>query len=157
MGAMTRFRTIEIDFDVHKLIENERRGFAEPPNDALRRLLKLPGAMPAAEAPSTPPRRGWSDQGVALPDGTPLRMEYSGKAYEGRIEDGEWVIGGHRFGTPSGAASGVALTKKGKRAHLDGWKYWHAKRPGDDKWVLIDDLREKPGPIVVEGADVEVF
>ena len=27
-------RTIEVDFEVHRCIENERRGFEEPPNDS---------------------------------------------------------------------------------------------------------------------------
>ena len=38
MGEM---RTIKIDFDIHKRIEMERRGFDDPPNAALRRLLGL--------------------------------------------------------------------------------------------------------------------
>ena len=36
------FTSIEIDFDIHKLIELERRSFTEKPFIALRRLLKLP-------------------------------------------------------------------------------------------------------------------
>ena len=35
------FRSIDIDFDVHKKIELERRSFMESPNDVLRRLLAL--------------------------------------------------------------------------------------------------------------------
>ena len=38
---MAEVRTIEIDFDIHKLIETERRSFAESPNMVLRRLLNL--------------------------------------------------------------------------------------------------------------------
>ena len=38
---MAQFRNIEIDFEVHQLIKNERRGRNESPNDALRRLLKI--------------------------------------------------------------------------------------------------------------------
>ena len=37
---------IEIDWDIHKLIEAERKGFDEPQYVALRRLLKLPPPMP---------------------------------------------------------------------------------------------------------------
>ena len=36
-------RTIKIDFDIHQLVELERRSFEETPNDALRRLLRLSG------------------------------------------------------------------------------------------------------------------
>ena len=34
-------RKIDVDFDVHQLIELERRNFGESPNDVLRRLLGL--------------------------------------------------------------------------------------------------------------------
>ena len=46
---MSEFRSIEIDFDVHKVIEIERRGFQESPNDVLRRLLKIKGSQPSAD------------------------------------------------------------------------------------------------------------
>lgn len=36
---MQSFRTIEIDYDVHRLIELERSHIRETPNDVLRRLL----------------------------------------------------------------------------------------------------------------------
>jgi hypothetical protein len=141
---MTQYRTIEVDFDVHKCIENERHGFDESQNDALRRLLQLgkPKADPATAIPSSPPRRkSWSDQGVTLPHETAIRMNYNGRTYEGRIIDGSWVIGEHSFVSPSGAASGVAVTKKGKHTRLDGWIYWQAKLPGSDTWNSLESLR----------------
>lgn len=58
-------RKIDVDFDVHQLIELERRNFGESPNDVLRRLLGLrdaTGASPPApdnDQPATssaPPR-----------------------------------------------------------------------------------------------------
>ena len=57
-------RTIEVDFDIHQLIELERRSFEETPNDVLRRLLRLSerkGADPSggSEVPiKRPPRPG---------------------------------------------------------------------------------------------------
>jgi hypothetical protein len=143
---MAQFRNIEIDFDVHKLIENERRGFNESPNDALRRLLKLGErkSPPARGAPApAPTKRSWSDKGVVLRHGTAIRMDYSGHTYQGHIVDGEWVIGDQKFDSPSGAASGVAVTKRGKTTRLDGWKYWHVKPPGENDWTPLDDLRHK--------------
>ena len=53
---MRQFRTIEIDFDVHKTIENARRGFYESPNGALRRLLKLPEPDPSPRTADATPR-----------------------------------------------------------------------------------------------------
>ncbi len=143
-------RTIEIDFDVHKAIENERRGFDESPNDALRRLLGLPQgkSVPAKNSAAIEKRKDWADKGVVLPHGTQLRMEYSGRTHAGEIVDGEWVIGGMKFDSPSGAASGVALTKKGKRTKLDGWKYWFVRRPSEAQWIFLENLR--PGLRVID-------
>ena len=114
--AMARVRTIEIDADVHRVIENERRGSDEPPNAALRRLLKLPDLQPTTILPITtqPNQKPWVGQGAVLPHGTKVRMKYSGRHYEGEIVDGFWVVGSKKFNTPSGAASGVAKTKSGK-------------------------------------------
>ena len=153
-----QFRTIEIDFDVHKTIENARRGFYESPNGALRRLLKLPEPDPSPRTADATPRakRPWRDHGVDLPHGTAIRMEYNRRIHEGRIVDGEWVVEGRRFDLPSGAASGVAATKKGKSPRLVGWKYWRVKRLGEDHWTLLDDLRPKGGIIFDgDGRDVE--
>ena len=136
---MSELRTIEIDFDVHKTIEKERRSFSETPNEVLRRLLRLGGQPPAAVA--TPAgHRAWSGKGVTLPHGTELRMRYNGRQHSGAIENGRWLVEGRSFNSPSAAAGGVALTKAGTRTSLDGWIYWHAKRPGDAHWIAIKEL-----------------
>lgn len=138
------FRTIEVDFDVHRCIEIERRGFDESPNDALRRLLKLGEPKPAptkASSSSPASRKSWSDQSVTLPHGTSVRMRYNRRTYEGQIADGSWVIGDRKFDSPSGAASGVAVTKKGKSTRLDGWIYWQVRMPGEDSWKSLESLR----------------
>lgn len=135
-------RTIEIDFDIHKIIELERNSFSETPNEVLRRLLKVNGKAPAPKAePDTAAGRPWAGKGVTLPHGTEVRMEYNGRRYTGTINNGEWAVEGKRFKSPSAAAGGVALTKDGKRTNLDGWIYWYAKRPGDTDWVSIKQLR----------------
>ncbi len=140
---MPNFATIEIDFEVYKLIEAERRSFDEPRNEALRRLLRLTPSTdylaPATDDPSG--TRSWSGDGVTLQHGTKARMRYNGRTHEGEIIDGKWVIEGRAFASPSGAASGVALTKNGERTRLDGWIYWEAKRPGDTEWTPIRVLR----------------
>jgi len=140
---MSEYRTIEIDFDVHKLIENERTGFAENANDALRRLLELPAkaaSNPAKEA-ANGHRRAWSGEGVTLAHRTAVRMRYNGRLYEGMIGDGKWIVEGKTFDSPSGAASGVAVTKRGKQTRLDGWIYWEVRQPGEDDWKRITTLR----------------
>ena len=111
MSSMT---TIEIDFDIHKLIENERKSFDESKNDALRRLLRL-------GPPHVSPR--------------PSKNADS--------EAGAWIIEGTKFSSPSAAAGGVARTKHGTSPSLDGWKYWQAKLPGDLSWIAISVMRQK--------------
>lgn len=141
---MTEYRTIDIDFDVHKLIETERRSFDEKPNDALRRLLKLPG-KPAASNNGAPRPGGrpWSGEGVVLPHGTRVRMRYNGCLYEGEIVNGQWIVEGKSFDSPSGAASGIAVTKKGRTTRLDGWIYWEVHLPGDTDWMPIKSMRPR--------------
>lgn len=143
---MVETRAVEIDFEVHQRIELERRSFAEPDNLVLRRLLGINEDESRSElyAQFLSNGRPWSGKGVLLPHATLLRMEYNGKQHVGQIENGEWVVEEKRFRSPSAAASGVALTKLGKHPSLDGWKYWEAKKPGENSWTPIDVLRGHP-------------
>ena len=50
---MTETCAIAIDFEVHKTIENARRGFSETPNEALRRLLGIDTTRSAKPKPPT--------------------------------------------------------------------------------------------------------
>lgn len=139
---MTEMRTIEIDFDIHKLIENARTSFAETPNAVLRRLLGLGAQLEAPAAFAGASQSGaWTGKGVTLPAGTELRMEYRGREHRGVIDNAAWIIDGQRFKSPSAAAGGVAVTKGGGRPSLDGWKYWQVRRPGDDRWISLATLR----------------
>src|SRR5690606_30804469 len=124
-----------------KKIELERESFAESPNEVLRRLLKIGGRPSANITPKTDDGRPWSGKGVTLPHGTALRMDYNGREYTGVITDGEWVVEGKRFKSPSAAAGGIAVTRDGKHTRLDGWMYWHVKRPSDGDWIAIRKLR----------------
>ena len=135
---MPQLRAIEIDFDVHKMIESERRSFDEPHHVALRRLLKLP-ELEEERTPSA--GRAWTSDGVTLPHKTALRMTYGVLTIEGEIVDGKWVCEGRSFDTPSAAASALALTKGGETTSLNGWNYWEAKTPGSAEWVPIRRLR----------------
>jgi hypothetical protein len=139
---MPEFTTIEIDFDVYKLIEAERKSFDEPRIAALRRLLKLPVKQVAERLNGgNSVGRAWSADGVTMAHGTRLRMRYNGRQYEGEIVDGKWVIEGKTFDSPSGAASGIAITKRGKTTRLDGWIYWEIQAAGDTGWTPIKALR----------------
>jgi hypothetical protein len=135
---------IEIDWDIHKLIESERRGFDEPPYVALRRLLKLPPLTPMA-SPKETVSEGipWSEEGVVVPHGSAARMEYlrGSQVYEGQFLNGRLVVDGQSFDTLSAAASALALTKDGSKTSLNGWQYWKVRFPSEKNWKSLDDLR----------------
>lgn len=144
-------RQIEIDLDIHKLVEAARQSFTERPNDILRRLLGLPtvsATLPpvsndGAEKPAKAPR-GWQKLGVFLPAGTRLRMRYNNQLHEGQItSEGDWLVGSVRYANPSAAAIGSATTKEGRRTNLNGWRLWYCLRPGEADWILLDDLQRQ--------------
>jgi hypothetical protein len=61
---------IEIDWEIHQMIEAERRGFDEPPYLALRRLLKTAAARAGRAARGValrPAALAWSEGGVTVP------------------------------------------------------------------------------------------
>lgn len=78
---------------------------------------------------------------VYLPDFTQARADYSGKMYSAEISNGKWnlVKQGSVYATertPSGAA------RKATGKSLNGNKFWEVKRPDDDNWTMLGDLRE---------------
>jgi hypothetical protein len=133
---------IEIDFDVYKLIEAERRGFNDSPLAALRRLLKL-GEATRAPSQEQPSGRPWVHKGLSLPHGTALRMEYNRHIHEGQVVDGRWLVEGQLYDSPSAAAVGVARTKNGVQTTLNGWHYWQVQQPGSNRWVQLKYLSDK--------------
>ncbi len=139
--------TIEIDFEVYKLIEAERRSFSEKPLAALRRLLKLPETDPSSVLtdPAASNGRPWSDDGVVVPHGSRARMEYGrgSQRYEGTFLDGALVVNGTKFNSLSEAASALAKTKDGRSTSLNGWNYWEVQFPGSDRWDLMEHLRRR--------------
>ncbi|WP_323784620.1 hypothetical protein [Thalassovita sp.] len=136
-------KTIEIDFDIHKLIEAERRSFDEPEYAALRRLLDLPEAVAPVEADAVSEGRPFIQDGVSIPHGSLARMEYlrGSQVYEGQFLDGYLVVEGKKFSSLSSAAAAVAVTKDGTTPSLNGWLYWQAKFPGQNQWRALSDLR----------------
>lgn len=91
-------------------------------------------------SPSSINKGGWSKQGVTLPGGTELQMDYNGQFYKGFIENGYWVVEGRKFKSPSDATK-VARTKKGTIPSLNGWRLWCVRLPGDDNWKPLQSFR----------------
>ncbi|WP_018065677.1 hypothetical protein [Martelella mediterranea] len=139
-------RSIEIDFDVHKAIELERRGFDETPNEVLRRMLGIDvsavqrsarslAASPIAEG------RSWvgkgKSAGLMLPHGTDLQMVYNGQHFTGHVDNGSLVLEGQRFSSPSGAADELCRTRDGKKTSLNGKELIQVRLPGESEWQLL--------------------
>jgi hypothetical protein len=148
-----RFRATEIDIDVHKLLEKERRGFHESDNDVFRRLLKLDPV--SADTNALALGRPWQGQKVVLPHGTALRMTYNGVIHEGQVLDGKWMVEGRSFSSPSGAMN-VAVSKKGERVSVNGWGYWYVKRPHDRDFMRLNDLWRQANAKERVGAEKEL-
>lgn len=138
--------TIEIDWDIHKAIENERRGFDENPRLALRRLLGLPEpkAEPSKGSLTTSSGIDWAEDGVVVPHGSAARMIYNHgrQTIEGQFLDGKLVVNGKGYKSLSAAARHSARTKAGRKPSLNGWHYWEVQLPGESKWTRMGDLRD---------------
>jgi hypothetical protein len=138
-----QLRSIEIDIDVFRFLESCRTSFVQTHNDILRSVAGLPPINAGSNgASATNATGGWSWKGVALPNGTKLRMSYNGQTHTGEIVQGAWHVGGAIYRTPSAAAGGVARSKKGTPVSLDGWGYWEVQKPDSNRWLKIDELRK---------------
>ena len=127
-------RQIDIDFDVHKLIEQQRRSFEESPNDVLRRLLGV-GPVRIVEGEIDRKKQGLNARGVFLPAGMKLRKTLKGKTHYAEIVDEGIKYGSKSFASPSAAACEAAVNT------VNGWKFWHYERaPGD--WVRLTNLKK---------------
>ena len=126
-------RQIEIDFEVHREIEKQRRSFSDTPNQVLRRVFKL---EPTQETPrKTPQGNGLSSKGVLLKEGTRLRATYKHQRFEAIIEDGNIQYNGRAYHSPSAAANAVT----GKS--VNGWLFWEYYDPEQGVWRQLSMLR----------------
>lgn len=144
-GFMSQLQQIDIDWDIHKMIESERASFDEPPYVALRRLLKLPSPNRASTAEKVEIGTGtpWVEEGVAVPHGSLAKMEYQrgSQVYEGQFLNGKLVVNGRSFDTLSAAANALAITKAGTKPSLNGWLYWKVKFPNETTWRSLNAMR----------------
>jgi hypothetical protein len=139
---------IEIDFNVFKALTALRESEADSYNSVIKRLLALPAEtneVKIAEAlfghPLSAETRASIGYGVwfgsvHLPEATKLRANYKGTTYWAEIRGGKWVDDQGKFRTsPSDAASAISGT------NVNGWRFWHAQRPGDTEWRRLDELK----------------
>lgn len=141
---------IEIDFDVFKELTNRRKSEEDSYNDVIRRLLQLPdqdmsgdllnkleSGKPWSSIGLGGEKRGVYFSNIFFPNGTKFRANYKGRTFHAQIEDEIWTdADGTQRKSPSDAASAISGTS------VNGWKFWHVKRPNDDDWARMDDLRQ---------------
>jgi hypothetical protein len=86
----------------------------------------------------------WTSEGVTIPDGSDAKMTYMRGQQEffGRFVMGKLIVDGKKFDTLSQAASALALNRRGRPAHLNGWAYWHVRLPGSDEWIAMATLKK---------------
>ncbi len=156
-------RTIDIDWDIHKMIEAEREGFDEAPYLALRRLLGL--ADRGAKAPdkelgtqNSPSEIPWTEDLVVVPHGSKARMlyDYGKQKFEGEFLDGLLIVGGKAYKSLSPAANDLAVTRNGSKTSLNGWKYWEVKFPGQETWLRLEDLRNEARDLLRKKVKVNI-
>lgn len=138
--------TIEIDFDVYKVLTARRGDETVSHNDVLRTLLglsqpaaglrRLFGLGSRAEVSSKGDVIDWFYKGIRFPVGTSLRAKYKGQVHIARIDRGGIVVGGKRFATPSDAARAVTGT------NVNGWRFWQCRLSGEASWRRLDALRQ---------------
>lgn len=145
---------IAIDWEIHQLIELERRSFEEPPIEALRRMLGLvvgqkPRIRIAASNANTAEQddaaADWTSKGVTIPNGTKARFNYrhNSKPIFGEFKGGKLHAAGRVYDSLSAAANDLAVTRAGKKTSLNGWIYWSVEMPnGSGNWLIMDHLRK---------------
>jgi hypothetical protein len=128
---------IEIDFDVFKALTALRDSEVDSYNSVIRRLLNLPsGMMKLSDLATAGTRFGLWLGDVHFPEGTKFRATYKGQTYTAEIKNDKWV---DQDGTPRNSPSEAAGAISG--TNVNGWRFWHAQRPGDPTWRRLDDLK----------------
>ena len=129
-------RTIEVDFDVYKVLTMRRATEDITENDVLRELLGLTRSGKSHPAANAATPGDWVTKGVRFPVGTEFRANYKGQTYLGRVEGAALVLKGERFDTPSAAA--MSITKN----PVNGWTFWECRMPGRASWQMLKTLRK---------------
>lgn len=131
--------SIEIDFDVFKVLTNRRASEEVTYNHVLRELLglrqKAPQPVAPAAAASEPNAADWVSKGVRFPAGTEFRASYKGQTVLGKVAGGALQVNGKSYDSPSAAA--VAITGN----PVNGWVFWECRVPGASSWRIIKSMR----------------
>lgn len=127
-------QSVEVDFEVYKLLTVRRATEHVTYNDVIRELLGI-GGKQAPTAPNTESASDWITKGVRFPEGTEFRAEYKGRQFKAVVEAGALLLNGKRFESPSSAAMSIT------ESATNGWVFWECRLPGHSSWKLMKSLR----------------
>lgn len=145
-------RTIEVDWEVRQMIEAERRGYDDPPNAALRRLLEIDTPERPTDVSASARAHdigtssaSWNWKGVTLPEGTELRVAYSEVLAGGHVAKGQLTFDGEGFKTPSRAVMAVVARRRGTSSapSINGWQYLQVLLPEENQFKPLSQVREE--------------
>ncbi|MGO9620786.1 MAG: hypothetical protein ACLPT6_05205 [Desulfobaccales bacterium] len=127
-----KFKTIEIDLEIYRLIETNRISFDETYTEILRRLL---GLKPSDK--QTGDEIGMNlGYGVILLNGTLIKGNGKRADCQAEIRDSHIVYNGESYDSLSAAAK--------RFGGPNGWVFWKwVKRPQDSEWIILNELRDK--------------
>jgi hypothetical protein len=108
----------------------------EPLDSIVARIL-----LATVKAEHQRQRKGWSNSGVFLPEGTRIKFVYNKDEYRGAVVGTEIEIGSARSDMPSKVVMDAVTERTGQEINLNGWAYLQAEIGGD--WVLFRELRTK--------------
>lgn len=130
---------IEVSFSTFKALTALREDENDSVDDVIIRLLHRP--MEASKPPANILQMladGLFIGGVLFPNGTQFRARYKGRQFAASIIDGVWTdADGTPRNSPSEAASAISNT------NVNGWRFWEARFPNSNEWILLDRLRGK--------------
>ena len=86
-------------------------------------------------------RKGWSNTGVFLAEGTKLKFVYNKDEYRGEVIGVDFVFGNVRSDMPSKVVMDAVEERTGHSVNLNGWNYLAAELNGE--WVPLRDLRAR--------------
>lgn len=133
---MQKTTSIEIDLETYKAIIQNSDYINEPPNDVLKRLLKLKDGVIASHYSKSTNNEGITVKNVFLPTGMKLRKHFKGKLYEATVFNGFILLANKKFTSPSGAAVFVA------EGPVNGWRFWEYFDTKSNQWKLLEALRQ---------------
>lgn len=129
-------KSILIDIELYKFLEQNRTSFEEDYNAILKRLLLKDFSQKLTESIGVLPN-GLHWKGIFFKDGLRLRGYYKGALLEAIIKKGKINYNGHEYTSPSAAAVGAT------GMNMSGWSFWEYFDEKKNKWISISKLKNQ--------------